>query len=588
MDFRVLGPVEAWRAGGRLAIGGSVQRSSLAVLLVNVNRVVPLEYFVDQLTASERRDARGAVRRRMSRLRAVLDVGATVLAARQGGYVLSVDPESVDLRRFERLVAQARAARAGGDRARAVRLLGDALGLWRGPALTGVVDGVREAAASHLEEARLQAVEDRAELRIVLGEQESVVTELSGLVVDHPVRERLVGLLMLALSKAGRRAEALAVFTRTRRRLVQELGIEPGETLRQAQREVLSGGPPTPVVATGPAQLPAAPATFTGRDEELAALLRSTAAVTAIDGMAGVGKTALAVHAAHRLAARFPDGQLFVDLHGFTGDRAPVDPGEALEWVLRAIGLPRIPAAFQERAALWRATVAERRLLLVLDNAAGEAQVRPLLPGGSNCLVLVTSRRRLAGLDDAVALSLPVLPPADAVTLFDRMSDRAAAPALVAEVVELCARLPLAIRVAAARLRHRTTWTVAHLAERLRDERNRLTELAAGDRSVTAAFDVSYAHLDHRQQRMFRLLGLHPGPDLDATAAAALTQVDDPAGGLEELLDANLLQQHEPGRYRMHDLVRAHAARLATRTDTPTDRRAALSRLAALTPRQPD
>ncbi|GLZ41929.1 AfsR/SARP family transcriptional regulator [Actinokineospora sp. NBRC 105648] len=598
MDFRVLGPVEAWREDRPLPIGGPKQRSSLAVLLLNANRVVPLDYFVTHLTADDRRDARGAVRRQMSRLRKVLNdnAAAPVLTARQGGYALSVDPEAVDLRRFERLVAQGRAARAAGEPARAVELLGEALALWRGPALTGVLDGVREASAARLEEARMQVVEDLAELRIALGEHERVVAELSEVVVLDPTRERLVGLLMLGLSRSGRQAEALEVFSRTRRLLVEELGLEPGGALRRVQQAILSGPETEPVPrchprAPAPAQLPADLATFTGRSAELAVLLsaRSAATVTvcAIDGMAGVGKSALAVHAAHRLAPHYPDGQLFVDLCGFTEGRDPVEPFDALDRVLRAIGLTgeQIPATLDERAALWRGRVAGKRVLTVLDNAAHESQVRPLLPAGPGCLVLVTSRRRLAGLDDTRAVSLDVFSRADAITLFTRATDHdpvaAARPDRVAEIVELCARLPLAIRVAAARLRHRSAWTVDHLAERLRDEHRRLTELAAGDRSVTAAFDLSYAHLDRPRQRMFRLLGLHPGPDIDVAAAAALTRVptDDAGRLLEDLVDAHLVQQRKPGRYRMHDLVRAHAARLVVQTDPPPRRRAALARL---------
>jgi tetratricopeptide (TPR) repeat protein/transcriptional regulator with XRE-family HTH domain len=354
--------------------------------------------------------------------------------------------------------------------------------------------------------------------------------------------------------------------------------------------DVLSAAP-TAATRHTPRQLPAPPQMFTGRTVELADLDKvhdaSTVVITAIDGMAGVGKTALAVHAAHQMADRYPDGQLFLDLHGYTPGVAPIGAGEALERMLRSLGVPGegIPADVDERAGLYRSRLADQRMLVVLDNAATEAQVTPLLPGAPGCLVLVTSRRRLAGLDHTHTLSLDTLPTADAVTLLRQTAGEsrlAGQPAEVAaELVELCGRLPLAIRIAAARLRAHPAWDLAHLVRRLRDQQHRLGELAAGQRSVTAALDLSYQDLSAEVQRAYRMMGLHPGPDIEPYAAAALLASTLPEAGqtLEQLLEAHLLQEPVPGRYRFHDLVRVHAAHTAVRDQNEDGGRLALDRL---------
>jgi len=302
--------------------------------------------------------------------------------------------------------------------------------------------------------------------------------------------------------------------------------------------------------------------------------------------LTGIGKTAPAVHIAHRIAGRYPDGQLFIDLHGYTQGMQPVGPADALDHLLRSLGVTgaQIPSGVEERAALYRTRLADRRMLILLDNAAAEAQVAPLLPGAAGCLVLVTSRRRLAGLDHTHTLSLDTLPPTDAVSLFirtageDRFSD--APPDVLAELVELCGRLPLAVRIAGARLRSHPAWNPGHLVQRLRDQ-HRLGELAAGQRSITAALDLSYQHLSAELRRTYRLLGLHFGPDLDGYAVAALLDATLPEAGrlLEQLLEAHLLQEPLPGRYRFHDLTRAHATDTATRDETEHSRRGAIDRL---------
>jgi len=309
--------------------------------------------------------------------------------------------------------------------------------------------------------------------------------------------------------------------------------------------------------------------------------------ISAIDGMAGVGKTALALHAAHRLAERFTDGQLFIDLRGHTQGQQPRSAAEALEWLLLALGVPpqRIPQDADERAALYRQRLAGSRTLIVLDNAANEAQIRPLLPGDAGCLVLVTSRRRLKGLDDASTLSLDVLPQADAVALLRSVATRGhehelMPDPLLAEIADLCGGLPLALRIAAALLRHRPAWSPEHLAALLRDQHQRLGTLFDGDRNLAAVFDLSYQNLGATHQRLFRRLGLLPGADVDAYAAAALADTDPSTATslLEDLVDDNLLMQHTPGRYWMHDLLRLHARTLAGR-DPAHSRDSALERL---------
>jgi tetratricopeptide (TPR) repeat protein/transcriptional regulator with XRE-family HTH domain len=359
-----------------------------------------------------------------------------------------------------------------------------------------------------------------------------------------------------------------------------------------APRQPVDRDGPAPL-GVPPRQLPPDTADFTGREAELAKLIRlltgdrqpQTVAISAVSGIAGVGKTALAVHAAHRLAHRFPDGQLFLDLHGYTRGVPPLDPRDALDSLLRAVGTPgdEIPAGLDDRAALYRSQLAHRRVLVVLDNAATEDQVAPLLPGTPGLAVLITSRRRLTGLDHAQPLALDTLPPADAAGLFTQAvgEPRLATepPELVAQTITLCDQLPLAIRIAAARLQSRPSWRLAQLVERLRDHRHRLDELQAGSRSVTAALDLSYQQLAGHEQRAYRLLGLHPGPDLDSYAAAALTSATPAQAGraLDRLHEAHLLEEPAPGRYRFHDLVRAHASGLAVGSDP--ERAAALTRL---------
>jgi DNA-binding SARP family transcriptional activator/Tfp pilus assembly protein PilF len=606
MEFRVLGPLEVTRAGRALRLGAARERSVLAILLLNANGVVAVNSLVDQLWPDAPPEtAVHAVHVSVSRLRRVLDdERGRRIETRKPGYVLRAESGELDLHVFVRLCREARALAARGDPESASALFGEASALWRGPALADLAEEpFAGAAAARLDESRMEAVEERIAADLELGRHASLVAELEEWVAVYPLRERLRAQLMRALYACGRQADALALFRETRATLVDELGIEPGRELREVEASILawdSRPDRTRPGAGGQAQLPLDTASFTGRIQELDQILAlvTTAgdggvdatpgliAICAMDGMAGIGKTTLALRAAHLLASRFPDGRLFIDLHGHTDKVAPVDPGQALDRLLRAIGVAgdRIPADPEDRAALYRSELASKRVMIVLDNARDGTQVRPLLPAAPGCLVLVTSRRRLSALDDATVVSLDVLPPSDAAALFGKVAgeDRVAGhDRAVQQIVQLCGRLPLALRIAAARLRHRPMWTPGQLAERLAGEHTRLSELVDSDRSVAAAFAMSYRELDDEHRRLFRLLGLQPGSDLDLYAAAALadTGLDATERLVEDLLDANLLTQVVRGRYQFHDLMRAYAARLADEQDTDPDREAALTRL---------
>jgi tetratricopeptide (TPR) repeat protein/DNA-binding SARP family transcriptional activator len=587
MEFRLLGAVEIAVDGRVLNPGPSQQRLVMAILAAEAGRPVSVESLIDRTWDEPPEHPRRTLQVYLSRLRRLLDGAATSgqpvrVVRRSGGYLLDIDPDRVDIHRFRSLISQARHQEC--PQPERAALLGRALELWRGQPLADLPGGWATRFRQGLQQQYLEAVAGWAEESVRAGDPGAVLARLGELVGEHPLVESLATAYMRALYAAGRPADALKHFDAIRHRLADELGTDPSPELQQLHRQILTADPalssPEPA-ATGtsrlvPRQLPAPPQGFTGRAAELAALDQvhdssSTVVIAGIDGMAGVGKTALAVQAAHHLAGRYPDGQLFIDLHGYTHGVAPIQPAEALDHLLRALGIPgtQIPTSLDQRAALYRTRLAEQRMLIVLDNAAAEAQVAPLLPGVPGCLVLVTSRRRLAGLDHTHTLSLDTLPAPDAITLFvqtageDRLAGQPAESSI--EVVESCGRLPLAIRIAAARLRSHPSWQLSHLVERLRDQRHRLGELEAGQRSVTAALDLSYHHLDADQQRAYRLLGRHPGPEFDRYAAAALLgSTVLPAGRvLDQLLEANLLHEPTPGRYRFHDLTRAHAAPIA-------------------------
>lgn len=435
-------------------------------------------------------------------------------------------------------------------------------------------------------------MERRFGVELELGHHAEIVSELSAMLAAQPFRQRAHAQLMLALHRCGRSSDALEHYRRFRRLLAEETGLNPGAELEELHRRILNNDPVLDGVATPeaarvtrlPAQLPAAAGSFTGRVGERDLLAAMDTGVATIAGMPGIGKTALAVQSAHQLRDRYPHGQLFVDMRGFSPGTKPVAAAEALAGFLRALGVPAgdIPEDPGERAARYRSTLAGRRMIIVLDNVSDEPQARPLLPGTAGCLTIITSRRQLAGLDDTVPLRLEVLDRSDAVELFQRLSGSTADGEVVGEIVDLCGRLPLAIRIASARLRSRRSWTPRTLRDRLADAEHRLSELDAGDRGVAAVLQTSYDDLDPEPRRLLRELGRFPGLRFDRDAAAALLGATEATTEtlLDELLDANLLEEHADGRYGMHDLIQEFAVQLAEHHPDPGD--AALRRLVDL------
>ncbi|MEU4159499.1 BTAD domain-containing putative transcriptional regulator [Actinoplanes sp. NPDC026670] len=552
LTFRLLGPVQIVSDGEMVTGIAPRHRAVLAYLLLHAGRVISLERLIDAMWGYDQPEtARSQIHAAVTALRRALRTAGAdgVLETRPGGYVAVPGSSRLDVREFDDLVSAGR--------------FREALDLWHGEALADVHAGYAAGARALLDDRRLTAVERLMESQLEAGRHAAAVDELAGHVAANPLRERLAGQFVLALHRSGRQADALAAARAYRSALAEQQGLDPGSGFVELEKTVLAGAPSTGRPGFLPYDLP----DFTGRAVELEAIRPGAPQnVVTIDGMAGVGKTTLAVRAAHRLADSFPDGQLFLDLRANTAGQAPVPAAAALEILLRQLGITDIPRAEQERSALWRAETRRRRVLVVIDNAADGAHVRPLLPGASDSLMLITSRRRLVDIDGARALSIDVLPADDAIALFGSIvGERAAAePDAVREVLDLCGHLPLALRLAAARLQHRPRWTVAYLAGRLRP-----ADLATAERSVTAAFTVSYEQLAEPEQRMFRLLGLAPGRDIEPQAAAALADlpVIDAEDLLEGLLDAHMLVQREPGRYTMHDLLREHARTLAADDD---------------------
>ena len=615
----VLGPVRAWRADAELDLGASQRRAVLGLLAVRANQVVPRDELIDGLWGEELpASAVNALHVHVSRLRATLEpqrahrAPSRVLLATGAGYQLRLAPGLLDAEAFAQRLAQARVACGKGDLAAAAVSFDAALGLWSGAALAGIGGPCAQIVRAGLGEQRLTAIEERLEVILALGRHAEAAQQLVELVREHPLRERFVGQLMLALYRSGRQAEALNAFAAARRVLVGELGIEPGPQLRTLHARVLAADPALDVVAAAttarsaaapgrpaPAQLPADVAAFTGRAGELAALDRLLAApaetagaILVLSGTAGVGKTALAVRWSRRAAGAFPDGQLYVNLRGYDPGQ-PVPPGDALAGFLRALGLAGqdIPPETDERAAAYRSLLDGRRVLVVLDNAASVEQVRPLLPGCPSCLVVVTSRDSLAGLvarHGAGRLDLDMLPLPDALALLRTLIGGRvdAEPEAAAALAKQCARLPLALRVAAELAAASPDSALAGLAGELASEQRRLDLLDAGGDERTAVrgvFSWSYRHLPATAARAFRLLGLHPGPDFDAYAVAALTgaSATQASDVLALLARAHLVHPAGAGRHGMHDLLRAYASHLTEAEDSAEDsaENAAVARL---------
>lgn len=597
MWFGVLGPVEVREDdGSEIRLDGPRQSKALAALVLEANAFVPRERLAAAMWDGDRPStAVRQVQDAISGLRLGLEAragGRKLIERREQSYRIRLDSSQSDLLSFDERLRRAEQAAEPARRAEALRA---ALALWRGPALAGLTGDALTLVATRLDALRYSTQIRALESDLELGRPEAVLDEIHVLALEHPFDENLAGIRMLALYRCGRRAEALGAFQDLRRVLADEFGVEPGADTQQLYRRMLNDDDglgdaiaPPPVSSTtveaprGPRLLPGDTRLFTGRQEEIKRLIATAdeasdagggpagaIVISAIDGMAGVGKTALAVHVAHRVSGNFPDGQLFVDLRGYDPQAEPVTALEALGLLLRALGLPPngIPHGQQERSALLRDRLAGTRTLLVLDNAASAAQVQPLLPGIAGCLVIVTSRRRLTGLDDAVPVELGELPLEEAVALLRAVAGEGRIPAEghAVELVELCGRIPLAIRITAARLKYRSAMSVDVLLEQLRDDHLRLSTLADDERSLTAAFEGSYRRLEPDRQHLFRLLSLIPGQDFDAYAAANLLQTDHRSAErlLDSLLGHNLLIQQAAGRYRFHDLVRDYARSLS-------------------------
>jgi DNA-binding SARP family transcriptional activator/tetratricopeptide (TPR) repeat protein len=703
----VLGPVTAWYGEDELHVGQPRQQAVLGILAMRANRVISRGELVDAVWGTDPpASAEGGIYTYVAGLRRIIEPGRSlrgpgrVLVSSGSGYVLHLVPGQPDAVAFEQQLARARQLRKNGELTAAATALDGALGLWRGVAFAGVPGPFAETERARLAELRSTAAEERADVLLALGRHSEVVPDLTAMVADHPLRERMRGLLMIALYRGGRPAEALRVFADGRRVLADELGIDPGSELSRIHQQVLTSDPAlslpaargravaadphprpghreeagpdgrdgaaaaggrrrrgatsgprgsdgsslaAPQVGSGtgtgpgpgsapswaasshgapvshgtpvshgapvsrgfpvPAQLPLDAQGFSGRQDELATLhamlppARPAATdepvpVVIVSGTAGVGKTALAIHFGRQVAKRFPDGQLYVNLRGRDPGTPPAEPGEALRFFLDAFGVPpyRIVASTEERAALYRSLVDGKRMLIVLDDASNAAQVRPLLPGSPGCLVVVTSRNQMAGLvaaEGAALLTLDVLSDEEAHEMLARRLGRErveAEPEAADEIIGACARLPLALSIAVGRTAAgRAKRPLAELAAELRDARSRLDALEEDDAAtdVRAVLSWSYDQLSPAAARVFRLLGLHPGPDISLSAAASLAGIPRAEAGaaLRELTRTHMAAERLPGRFTFHDLLRVYAVDQAERHDAAAERDTAMHRV---------
>jgi len=619
--FEVLGPLLAWHGGSPVELGPIQQRVVLAVLLLQANRPIGRDQLIHAVWGdSAPAYAVNLLQKHVSGLRRLLRAGppsAARLTWTDAGYLLKVPPGGSDLELFDRELARARAAEDAGDLRQAAAALHAATRLWRGGMCAGLSSPFIDVERDRLAERRLNAVEDRIDVDLRLGGGGELVEELWRLVADHPLRERLRGHLMLALYRSGRRAEAMAEFRRARHDLREELGVDPAAQLQRLHQQIvtadpaLDAHPPAPPAgspagtlpsrAAIPAQLPPDQPGFAGRDTDLARLDAvvaddaggtggGTARMVVITGTAGVGKTTLAVHWAHRIRDRFPGGQLYANLQGFDQDRL-VDSGAVLREFLLALGVPPqfVPDRLAAQTALYRSLLAGRRMLVVLDNARDSNHARPLLPGAAGCLTVITSRNDLTSLiavEGARPLSLDVMTDADAYDVLTRRlgAERVTAePDATADIIAACARLPLALAIVGARAAVRPRFPLAAVAGQLRIADSVLDPFSGEDRltDVRAVFSWSYRQLGDAAARLFRLLGLHPGPDITDAAAASLsgTSREKTRRSLVELARVHLVVERLPGRFQFHDLLRAYAVELVYSEDTELDRQAAARRV---------
>jgi DNA-binding SARP family transcriptional activator/tetratricopeptide (TPR) repeat protein len=613
VEFQLLGPVQVCSSGRILDAGPPRQRTVLAALLVDVGRVVAGDVLVDRVWGEDApRDARGTLSAHLSRIRRLLDEATqdgdrAALVYRSGGYVLDVDPARVDVVCWRQLVAAARVP--GYPVGRRLDLLREAVALWHGEALAGLAGLWATFTRQAWREEQVDVMVAWADEELRAGDPATVVGPLTELAGERPLAESVTAVLMRALAATGRPAEALRLFAEARERLAEELGTSPGPALSGVHQWILrndvatvralrSGARPGRSV---PQQLPAPVPYFTGRTAaltQLTSLLQArpeqaaTTVICAIVGTAGVGKTALAVHWAHQVADRFPDGQLYVNLRGFDPTGALLDPADVIRQFLDVLDVParRIPSDLEALAAGYRSALAGRQILILLDNARDAAHVRPLLPGAPGCLVLITSRSQLTGLvaaDGAHPVNLDLLEPAEARhMLAHRLGPERtnAEPDAVDDIVDYCARLPLALAIAAARAATHPHLPLGELAAELRDAANRLDTLTTTHddpaTDLRTVFSWSYHALAPATRRLFWLLGAHPGPDISTAAAASLAGTTRRVVRtlLVQLTRANLLAEHTSGRYTCHDLLRVYATELAHTTDPDPDRHAATHR----------
>jgi DNA-binding SARP family transcriptional activator/tetratricopeptide (TPR) repeat protein len=601
MEFRALGPVELWSADERRDLGSASARTLLVMLLLTPRTMLPVETLIDRLW-----DTRPPIKARetlsvyIARLRASLRQAAggeiRLIGGAQSGYLLEVDPEAVDVHRFRRLRRQAAALRASGDYDDAADLLHQADGLWRGQALAGIRGDWVTRMRDVLDEERRAAIIERIECELELGRHADLVGEVGQLLTRYPFDETLIAHQMTALYRTGRQADALSLYRETRRRLVEEQGTEPGTTLSGLHLRILSGDPGLAISPTGRRglevpvadPLPVEVAEFVGRENELALLTTEhgdNPAIAIIEGMPGVGKTTLAVRVARMVAGQYPDGVLHLNLHSHGPQSPSLHPTEALHQLLRMLSVPtaQIPKTLDERAALWRAHLSRRRVVVILDDAAGHDQLRPLLPAAGQCLMLITTRRRLPGFAAARTVPLDVLSTDEAVSLFRRVvgESQALDADQVAAAVALCGRLPLAIQVIAGRFAQAGEARLDHLLEEWSQSPAWLADTGAATAEIIAAFELSYRALEPDHQRFFRRLGASPCATHSRLTAAALAGC---APGLAEtalavLLDCHLVTQDPDGQFRLHDLVRGYAAARARRDDDLGEQKRAVSRL---------
>ncbi|MCT9093792.1 NB-ARC domain-containing protein [Streptomyces sp. ASQP_92] len=591
LNYRILGPLEIWTTSGQVRLSGSKRQAFLGALLLAGGMPVSLAQLIDTVwghhapatAVKQIRNAASDLRRSHP------EIGEQLLMAGDG-YQLRIDEDRLDAKVFSHGVTRARRLVKEGLAAAALEEFRSALSLWRGSALAGLDRPALQAQVDGLNELRLSVLEECFELELAEGEHKSIVGDLALWVAEHPLRERLISQLMLALFRSGSQARALTVYEQARQRLKEELGVDPGAELQEVHQYILVNGARRSGFGAPSLRhnnLPARSGNFTGRIPEQRLIEKaaraagadrggagSVPAVVAIDGMAGVGKTTLAVHAAYQLADSYPDAQLYVDMSACSAGKHPLTAWAALGILLSGLGVPPrgIPTSLEQRATTWRRMMADRRALIVLDDVADTQQILLLLTGAPGSLTIVTSRNRLTEFMSTCQLTLQEMSPAEGGEMFSRIAGEKRAwreRAAVDDIVALCGGLPLAIRIAAAKLCHRPSWTVSYLASRLADEGRRLSVLDDEDGRLTQVFQQSYDGLTYRQQLVFRVLGRLPSDNIKPHAVARLTglsaaRVDQL---LESLVDAHLIEATGPGRYRIHELLHAYATQLAEAAD---------------------